>query len=138
MQNNVTFFHRQFTLESFKKFLGHDTFGKLLPFLGPKRRKRLLGLEGFIWLGLFVAAHAHEPSLKQIFLLAQNLGTAAISAAFVSVSAFSQYRSFFPSKGSYETLAHVKQPGLWSPSSCTGAMARASGLCHRLYSAYLA
>lgn len=96
MENNATFFHRQFPLESFKNFIGQETFCKLAEFINPKCRKRLIGLEGFVWLGLFVAAHAAEPSLSNIFLLAQNPQQQTISAAFVSVSAFCQYRSLFP------------------------------------------
>jgi hypothetical protein len=131
MNHDAIFFLRQFPLESFKIFLGQDTFSKLSIHWGSKRRKRLLGLEGFIWLGLFVAAHAMEPSLQQIFLLARNLGSALLRAPFVSVSAFCQYRAFFPSENSRQAMAKINRRSISNFEAATGFMAWPSSLGSR-------
>jgi hypothetical protein len=114
MKNNgePSFFHRQFPLESFKKFLGPEILGQLAKHLGTKRRKRLLGFEGFLWLGLFVAAHAASGSLQQIFNLAATLNSQSLTASMISVSGFCQYRSFFPSEASDLSLEASGASGL--------------------------
>ena len=50
------YFNRQFSLESFVRLVGEGVFARLRGSL-TARRTRLIGLEGFIWLGLFVAAN---------------------------------------------------------------------------------
>ena len=113
MQHASTYFHRQFQLESFKKFLGPQILGQLSTALGPRRRKRLLGLEGFLWLGLCVAMQSQAPSLQQIFDWAGTLNSQALRLPLVSVSAFCQYRSFFPSESADGPVAAPDWP---SPS----------------------
>ena len=105
MQNESTYFHRQFPLESFKKFLGPEILATLRKSMGQARRKRLLGLEGFLWLGLFVSMHTACSSLQEIFHLATTLNSHILQLPLISVSAFCQYRSFFPSEGPDEIMA---------------------------------
>lgn len=97
MHHASTYFHRQFPLKAFKKFLSPSVLEQLAKLLGPRRRKRLLGLEGFLWLGLCVAMQSHIPNLQQIFDWTSTLDSQALRLPLVSVSAFCQYRSFFPS-----------------------------------------
>ena len=98
MRNESTYFHRQFPLESFKQFIGPDILDRFSKQLGRRRRKRLLGLEGFLWLGLFVSMHTLCPNLREIFSMAATLNSHELQLPLVSVSAFCQYRSFFPLK----------------------------------------
>ena len=104
MQTESRYFHRQFPLESFKKFLGPKILARLTKQMGRGRRQRLLGLEGFLWLGIFVSMHASCSSLREIFNLAATLGSNSLHLPLVSVSAFCQYRSFFPSEGFNSSL----------------------------------
>ena len=127
------FFHRHFPLESFKKFLGPEILNRLTKQLGTKRRERLLGFEGFLWLGLFVAAHAASGSLQQIFNLAATLDSRLLTASVISVSGFCQYRSFFPSETLDLSLEAFGTPGLPSPSSFSTAVARFTGFCYRFH-----
>ena len=55
-------------------------------------------MEGFIWFGLFVAAHTSLPSLQHIFDLAGSLPQTIHPVSLASVSAFCQYRTAFPIK----------------------------------------
>jgi hypothetical protein len=88
------FFHRMASLESFTQFLCADRIEALRRFDPVARRRRQQGLEGFLWLGLLVAALGGMSSLGAIF---HRIGTGLaggfrLPAALVSVSAFSQYR----------------------------------------------
>lgn len=104
------YFNRQFSLESFVRLVGEEIFSSLRRFL-PRMRKRLIGLEGFVWLGLFVAANTALGSLAEILGLAVGHyrppgGTGgALPPKLVSVSAFCQYRARFPPQDSFEALA---------------------------------
>lgn len=130
MPNNDTsrFFHRQFPLKSFRKFLGEDILAKLSKQLGPRRRKRLLGLEGFLWLGLFVAAHAACANLREIFHLAATVHSNLLNASLVSVPGFCQYRAFFPSEASGQPLALSGSQSLSKPSFRKSSLAWTEGL----------
>jgi hypothetical protein len=123
------FFHRQFSLESFKKFLGPGILVQLTKHLGTKRRKRLLGFEGFLWLGLFMAAHAASGSLQHIFTLAATLNSHLLTASVISVSGFCQYRSFFPSETVGLPLEASRTTSLSGSSSVSTAVARVTSLC---------
>ena len=127
MTNNgkSSFFHRHFPLESFKKFLGPEILQQLAKQMGTKRRKRLLGFEGFLWLGLFVAAHAASGSLQQIFHLASTLNSGLLTSSLISVSGFCQYRSFFPSKTSAVSVEVPGPTGLSNASSFRASLAGA-------------
>ena len=124
-----SFFHRHFPLESFREFLGPEILNQLSKHLGVKRRKRLLGFEGFLWLGLFVAAHAASGSLQQIFNLAAILDSHLLTASVISVSGFCQYRSFFPSKTFGLYLEVSRTTSLPGSSSVSTAMAWFTNLC---------
>ena len=106
------YFNRQFSLESFVPFVGENVFSRLRRFL-PRMRKRLIGLEGFVWLGLFVAANTALGSLAEILGLAVGHygppgGTGGtLPPELVSVSAFCQYRARFPPQGAFEAVAHA-------------------------------
>ena len=91
-------FFRQVSLDSFREFLGPARLEGLRELDNPKRRRRKLGREGFLWLGLFVAARSFLPSLEAVFLcLAQYLMAGhALPLPPVSVSAFTQFRQRFP------------------------------------------
>jgi len=91
-------FFRQVSLDSFREFLGPARLEGLRELDNPKRRRRKLGLEGFLWLGLFVAAYSFLPSLQAVFLcLAPYLMSGnALPLPPVSVSAFTQFRQRFP------------------------------------------
>lgn len=104
-KNESSYFNRQFPLESFRKLLGPEILTRLSKQMGPRRRKRLLGFEGFLWLGLFVAAHAASGSLQEIFHLAATLNSNLLNASVISVSGFCQYRAFFPSEALGLSLA---------------------------------
>lgn len=97
-QNLPATFYRHFSFDTFKHFLSDKIIQRVRQNLAPKHRQRRLGLEGFLWLGLFVAAHAFYPNLQQIFNLATALPQSLITIPFVSVSAFCQYRAHFPLK----------------------------------------
>ncbi len=127
------FFHRHFPLESFKKFLGPGILSQLTKHLGTKRRKRLLGFEGFLWLGLFVAAHAASGSLQQIFNLAATLNSRLLTASVISVSGFCQYRSFFPSEAPDLSLEAFGASSLPISSSFSTAVAGFTGFCYRFH-----
>lgn len=90
--------HRSVRLESFSKWLGRDQLEALRRFDKPDRRGRDIGLAGFLWLGLLIAAYSHMRSLEEIFkeigkLIAE--GT-MLPLKLVTVSAFSQFRQSFP------------------------------------------
>ncbi len=127
------FFHRHFALESFRKFLGPEILTRLNKQLGTKRRKRLLGFEGFLWLGLFVAAHAASGSLQQIFNLAATLNSHLLTASVISVSGFCQYRSFFPSEALDLSLETFGASGLPIPSSLSTVVAQFTSLRSRFH-----
>ena len=71
-KNESTFFHRHFPLESFKKFLGPEVLEQLTRQMGTKRRKRLLGFEGFlfnkfsIWLQLSILTALRLPLFQSL------------------------------------------------------------------------
>lgn len=91
-------FYRHFSFDTFRHFLPLAVLKKVRNKIGINRRSRSLGLEGFIWLGLFIAAHTTLPNLQQIFNLAGSLSQTIIPLHLVSVSAFCQYRVGFPLK----------------------------------------
>lgn len=84
-------------------------------FLNPVRRrlpkgmrKRRLGVERFLWLGLFVAAHALLPNLEAILGQAATFLFRGVSQSLASVSAFCQYRARFPPQGIGRVLASAR------------------------------
>jgi len=92
------FHHRSVRLESFSQWLCGDQLDRLRPFDKPDRRERDIGLAGFLWLGLLVAAYSHMRCLKEIFKETGKLiadGT-VLPLKLVTVSAFSQFRQGFP------------------------------------------
>lgn len=91
-------FYRRFSWESFNRFLFTESIDKTRLKLEANRRHRCFGLEGFIWMGLLVAAHTSLPNLQQIFNLAGSLPYSLHSLPLASVSAFCQYRANFPLK----------------------------------------
>lgn len=94
--SNIPYRHLSFS--SFRHFFPAKFIKQIWLKMGTHRRKRSLGLTGFLWLGLFAAAHTYLPSLQQIFDLAYRLPQTMVPLSFVSVSAFCQYRSVFPLK----------------------------------------
>jgi hypothetical protein len=75
------------------------------------RRRKLGGLRGFLWLGLFVAAHAGQPNLEVILGHAATVLGNALTQCVASVSAFCQYRLLFPPQGSVMPLARPHRAG---------------------------
>ncbi len=94
--SNIPYRHLSFS--SFRHFFPSKFIKQIWLKMGTHRRNRSLGLTGFLWLGLFVAAHTYLPSLQQIFDLAYRLPHTVLPLSFVSVSAFCQYRNAFPLK----------------------------------------
>lgn len=93
------FFHdRSISLESFSQFLCRHQIERLRSFDKPGRRERKLGLAGFLWLGMLVAAYSHMNSLGNIFKEVGKLiaDGAKLPLKLVSVSAFTQFRQSFP------------------------------------------
>jgi len=90
--------YRHFSFTSFNHLFPHNFIKQTWLNMKPYRRKRYLGLDGFLWLGLFTAAHTYLPNLQQIFNLACRLPQTMAPVSFVSVSAFCQYRNGFPIK----------------------------------------
>lgn len=101
---NSNILYRHFAFSSFRHFFPSKFVKQIWFKMGHRRRKRYLGLDGFLWLGLFVAAHTYLPSLQQIFDLACRLPQTMTPLSFVSVSAFCQYRNVFPLK----MLLHIR------------------------------
>jgi len=97
MKNNYII-HRHLSFTSFSHFFSPQFVKQIWTKMKPFHRKRDLGLSGFLWLGLFVAAHTYLPSLQQIFDLAFRLPHSMIPLSFVTVSAFCQYRKTFSLK----------------------------------------
>ena len=95
------FSNRQFLLEAFSRFIDEKVFSRPRRFMAGKR-ERMIGLKGFIWLGLFVAAYTNLGSIDEIFRL--WIGGCS-DAILVSVPAFRQYRAHFPPQGSFSSLA---------------------------------
>ena len=91
-------FYRHFSFESFSQFLSQTTLENIRQKMKPNSRERCLGLAGFIWLGLLVAANTSLPSIQGIFDLAGQLPGSINSVSLVSVSAFCQYRAAFSVK----------------------------------------
>ena len=98
------YFNRQFPLDSFACLVGQDVLANLRRLL-PHRRNRLIGLTGFIWLGLFVAANTAMGSLAEILGLTLGQGGGNLPPKLVSASAYSQYRARFPPQGIAQSLA---------------------------------
>jgi hypothetical protein len=71
-------------------------------------RQRRLGVERFLWLGLFVAAHALLPNLEAILGQAAAFLFRGVSESLASVSAFCQYRARFPPQGPGGLLASTR------------------------------
>ena len=90
--------YRHFSFETFSYFLSPEIMEKVTLKRDPKHRDRCFGLEGFIWFGLFVAAHTSLPNLQQIFDLAGSMPHTIQPISLASVSAFCQYRTAFPIK----------------------------------------
>ena len=63
-------FNRHFSFESFNCFLSPAVLEYVSQKMKPDHRERRLGLTGFLWPGLFVAAHTSLPSIQDIFNLA--------------------------------------------------------------------
>jgi len=68
-------------------------------------RQRRLGVERFLWLGLFAAAHALLPNLEAILAQAAAWLFRGLCESLASVSAFCQYRARFPPQGPGGLLA---------------------------------
>jgi len=91
-------FFRRIPLDCFGQFMGPDLLAAVRRYDDPRRRCRQMGLQGFLWLGLLVAAYTALPSLEAIFwrvgpMLASG---AVLGCRLVSVSAFTQFRGRFP------------------------------------------
>ena len=71
-------------------------------------RQRRFGVERFLWLGLFVAAHALLPNLEAILGQAAAWLFQGLSESLASVSAFCQYRARFPTQGPLILLAPTR------------------------------
>jgi len=95
---NSYIIHRHLTFDSFNHFFSAQFIRQTWQRMKPDRRKRDLGLAGFIWLGLFVAAHTNLANLQEIFDMAFRLPQSMIPLSFVTVSAFCQYRKSFSLK----------------------------------------
>ena len=91
-------FNRHFSFESFSCFLSPAILEHTSLKMKPDHRERRLGLTGFLWLGLFVAAHTSLPSIQDIFNLAGQVPLTINCIPLVSVSAFCQYRAAFSLK----------------------------------------
>jgi len=91
-------FYRHFSFDSFRQFISPELLNEVRQKMGSKHRNRSLGLEGFLWLGLFVAAYTSYPNLQQILNSAGQLPQTLTPFCLVSVSAFCQYRSTFSLK----------------------------------------
>lgn len=88
------FFHRMASLESFTQFLCPERIAAIRQHDPVARRRRQQGLEGFLWLGVLVAAFGNLSSLHAIFHQVGMLlaGPCELPVPLISVSAFSQYR----------------------------------------------
>ena len=131
------YFNRQFSLESFVRLVGEEIFSRLRPFL-PRMRKRLIGLEGFVWLGLFVAANTALGSLAEILGLAVGECGGVLPPKLVSVSAFCQYRARFPPQDSFEALAPAGGEVRGLRRQACSFVARTQSVCHRCKHSYSA
>ena len=74
-------------------------------------RRRRLGVERFLWLGLFAAAHALLPNLEAILGQAAAWLFRGVKESLASVSAFCQYRARFPPQGPLGLLARSRGAG---------------------------
>jgi hypothetical protein len=74
-------------------------------------RQRQFGVERFLWLGLFVAAHALLPNLEAILAQAAAWLLQGVSESLATVSAFCQYRARFPPQGLGGVLASARGAG---------------------------
>ncbi|MFH0809744.1 MAG: hypothetical protein V2A77_04670 [Pseudomonadota bacterium] len=74
-------------------------------------RQRRLGVERFLWLGLFAAAHALLPNLEAILGPAAAFLFRGVKESLATVSAFCQYRARFPPQGLGELLASARGAG---------------------------
>lgn len=95
-----------------REALGHWVTGERLD---PVRRRlpkgmrqRRFGVERFLWLGLFAAAHALLPNLEAILSQAAALLFRGVKESLATVSAFCQYRARFPPQGLAEFLASAR------------------------------
>lgn len=97
-RNATPFFYRAGLLKSFGQLLCRRHIDAVAQFDDPHRRHRVMGLEGFIWLGLLVASLNLMDSLEAIFEQIGKLmaGGASLPIRLVSVSAFTQLRQRFP------------------------------------------
>ena len=100
--------------------LSRETFDQWVTaeILNPVRRRlpkgmrtRRLGVDRFLWLGLFVAAHALLPNLEAILGQAAAFLFRGVSESLASVSAFCQYRARFPPQGLGGFLASAPRAG---------------------------
>jgi hypothetical protein len=96
------YFNRQFSLGAFSRFINEGIFSSLRSFV-PGMRQRRIGLKGFIWLGLHIAANTAMGSLSEI--LGLWVGGGGLPVKMVSESAFCQFRARFPPQGSFSSLA---------------------------------
>lgn len=72
-------------------------------------RQRRLGVERFLWLGLFAAAHALLPNLEAILGQAAAWLSQGVKESLATVSAFCQYRARFPPQGLGGVLASARR-----------------------------
>lgn len=90
--------HRHIAFAAFNRFFSDKFIKQLWAKMKPGHRQRDLGLAGFIWLGLFIAAQTNLANLQEIFNLAFRLPHSMVPLSFVTVSAFCQYRKSFSLK----------------------------------------
>ena len=74
-------------------------------------RQRRLGVERFLWLGLFAAAQALLPNLEAILGQAAAWLFRGVKESLATVSAFCQYRARFPPQGLGGFLASARGAG---------------------------
>ena len=91
--------------DAFDKALTGDVLDRVTRRLPEGMRERRLGLRGFLWLGLYVAAHAVLPNLETILGQAAAILYKGLNESIASVSAFCQYRARFPPRGFTVLLA---------------------------------
>jgi hypothetical protein len=91
--------------DAFDKALSVDVLDRITRRLPEGMRERRLGLRGFLWLGLYVAAHAVLPNLETILGQAAAILYGGVKQSIASVSAFCQYRVRFPPQGAALLLA---------------------------------
>ena len=76
--------YRHFSFTSFNHLFPHNFIKQTWLNMKPYRRKRYLGLDGFLWLGLFTAAHTYLPNLQSLLHKPPNFLNSLISNVYYS------------------------------------------------------